>query len=141
MTALLFALPINARVTRRRMTRREWTWAALLAVAVAIVVTVGHPSAGHARASITTWAVAIVLIGPALVSCLVAAASVPARGCGAAGDRVGVVVGALRGLDQGRHRCARCRCGDAAADPELYGWLLAALGRRCGSSRRFAPAR
>ncbi|EUA34454.1 hypothetical protein I552_5237 [Mycobacterium xenopi 3993] len=44
-TALLFALPINARVTRRRMTRREWTWAALLAVAVAIVVTVGHPSA------------------------------------------------------------------------------------------------
>jgi drug/metabolite transporter (DMT)-like permease len=30
-TSLLFALPINALVTRRRVTRWEWTWAALLA--------------------------------------------------------------------------------------------------------------
>src|SRR5258708_5803402 len=30
-TSLLFALPINARMTHRRVTRCEWTWAALLA--------------------------------------------------------------------------------------------------------------
>src|SRR3546814_8423193 len=30
-TSLLFALPINARVSRRRVTRWEWTWAVLLA--------------------------------------------------------------------------------------------------------------
>ena len=30
-TSLLFALPINARLTHRRVTRWEWIWAALLA--------------------------------------------------------------------------------------------------------------
>ena len=30
-TSLLFALPINARLSHRRVTRWEWTWAALLA--------------------------------------------------------------------------------------------------------------
>ena len=29
-TALLFALPVYARMTRRRVTRWEWTWAVLL---------------------------------------------------------------------------------------------------------------
>ena len=42
-TSLLFALPINARLTHRRVTRWEWTWAALLAGAVAVIVTVGNP--------------------------------------------------------------------------------------------------
>ncbi len=39
-TSLLFALPINARLTHRRVSRWDWTWAALLAAAVAVIVTV-----------------------------------------------------------------------------------------------------
>src|ERR1700755_967411 len=39
-TSLLFALPINARLSHRRGTRWEWTWAGLLAAAVAVIVTV-----------------------------------------------------------------------------------------------------
>ena len=42
-TALLFALPVYARTTRSRVTRWEWTWAVLLAGALAVLVTVGDP--------------------------------------------------------------------------------------------------
>ena len=48
-TSLLFALPINARLTHRRVTRWQWMWAALLAGAVAVIVTVGNPTAGQSR--------------------------------------------------------------------------------------------
>ena len=72
-TSLLFALPINARLSHRRVTRWEWTWAALLAAAVAVIVTVGNPTEGHSRASLDTWTVVIAVLGPALVLCVVGA--------------------------------------------------------------------
>jgi drug/metabolite transporter (DMT)-like permease len=72
-TSLLFALPINARLTNRRVSRWDWTWAALLAVAVAVIVTVGNPTAGHSRASLETWTAVIAVLGPALVLCVVGA--------------------------------------------------------------------
>ena len=34
-SALLFALPLSARLAGRRVTRREWLWAALLTVSLA----------------------------------------------------------------------------------------------------------
>src|ERR1700739_3623740 len=40
---LLFALPINARLTHHRVTAREWIWAAALAAAVAVILVVGNP--------------------------------------------------------------------------------------------------
>lgn len=72
-TSLLFALPINARMTGRRVTRWEWLWAALLAGAVAVIVTVGNPTAGHARASFDTWIIVLAVLGPALVLCVIGA--------------------------------------------------------------------
>ncbi|WP_102142550.1 DMT family transporter [Mycobacterium hubeiense] len=72
-TSLLFALPINARLTHRRVTRWEWLWAALLAGAVAVIVVVGNPTAGHARASLETWTLVIAVLGPALVLCVLGA--------------------------------------------------------------------
>ena len=72
-TSLLFALPINARLSHRRVTRWEWTWAALLAAAVAVIVTVGNPTEGHSRASLETWTMVISVLGPALVLCVVGA--------------------------------------------------------------------
>lgn len=72
-TSLLFALPINARLTGRRVTRWEWLWAALLAGAVAVIVTVGNPTAGQARASWETWAMVLAVLGPALVVCVIGA--------------------------------------------------------------------
>lgn len=72
-TSLLFALPINARLTHRRVTRWEWLWAALLAGAVAVIVTVGNPTAGHARAPWEAWTLALSVLGPAVALCLVGA--------------------------------------------------------------------
>jgi len=70
-TSLLFALPINARLSRRRVTRWEWTWAALLAASVAVIVTVGNPTAGHSRASFETWGAVVAVLGPVLVLCVI----------------------------------------------------------------------
>jgi drug/metabolite transporter (DMT)-like permease len=72
-TSLLFALPINARLSHRRVPCWEWTWAALLAAAVAVIVTVGNPTAGHSRASPETWTAVIAVLGPALVLCVIGA--------------------------------------------------------------------
>ncbi len=72
-TALLFALPLYARLTRRRITRREWMWAVLLALALAIVIAVGQPVGGQQRATATTWLVVALVMGPPLVLCLVGA--------------------------------------------------------------------
>jgi hypothetical protein len=72
-TALLFALPIYARMTRRRVTRWEWTWALLLAAALAVVVTVGDPDAGASRGSLETWAVVALIMGPVFVFCVLGA--------------------------------------------------------------------
>jgi hypothetical protein len=72
-TALLFALPIYAHITRRHVTRWEWTWAGLLACALAVVVTVGDPGAGAAHGSLETWIVVALVMGPALVFCVLGA--------------------------------------------------------------------
>ena len=72
-TSLLFALPIYARLAHHRVTRSEWTWAVLLAAALAVLVTVGDPSAGNDRASLRTWVVVAVVLGPILVLCVLGA--------------------------------------------------------------------
>src|SRR6202021_1727200 len=63
-TSLLFALPIYARLAHHRVTRSEWTWAVLLAAALAVLVTVGNPSAGTDRGSLRTWVAVGVVLGP-----------------------------------------------------------------------------
>src|ERR1700761_4558996 len=72
-TALLFALPIYARLAHHRVTRSEWVWAVLLAAALAVLVTVGHPSAGIDRGSLQTWVAVAVVLGPILVLCVLGA--------------------------------------------------------------------
>jgi hypothetical protein len=72
-TSLLFALPIYARLAGHRVTRWEWMWAALLAAALAVVVTVGAPSTGKSRGSPQTWIAVAVVMGPILVLCVLGA--------------------------------------------------------------------
>jgi hypothetical protein len=48
-------------------------WAVLLAGALAVVVTVGDPDAGHSRGSPATWMAVAVLMGPVLVLCVLGA--------------------------------------------------------------------
>ena len=72
-TSLLFALLINASVSRRRITRWQGIWAVLLAAAVTVVVTVGNPQEGNPRGSLQAWAVVAAVMGAALVLCLIGA--------------------------------------------------------------------
>jgi drug/metabolite transporter (DMT)-like permease len=127
-TALLFALPVYAWITKQGLTRRQWGWAILLAVAVAVFVAVGEPAAGCQRASLQTWAVVAVVIGPAMVFCvlgariwsgpvaavLLAAVSASSWALFAVFTKAIVDV-----IDGGPWALLRT--------PELYGWLLVAV--------------
>jgi drug/metabolite transporter (DMT)-like permease len=127
-TSLLFALPISARLSHRRVNRWQWTSAALLAAAVAVIVTVGNPTAGHSRASLETWTAVIVVLGPALVLCVVGARiwSGPVSAV-----LLAAVSGALWGLFAVLTKGVVDRLDDGLwallRTPELYVWALVAI--------------
>ena len=125
-TALLFALPIYARLTRHRITRREWMWAVVLAVALAMVIAVGQPTGGQERASAQTWLVVAVVIGPALMLCLLGARIWSDRPVAAvllaavAGSLLAVFAVLMKGVvDIIEHGA-----GHLWHTPELYAWVF-----------------
>ncbi|WNG94921.1 DMT family transporter [Mycobacterium sp. ITM-2016-00318] len=127
-TSLLFALPINARISRRRVTRWEWLWAAMLAASVAVIVTVGNPTEGHSHASWKTWTAVVVVLATALILCVLGASVVKGP---MSAVLLGFVSGALWGvfavltkgvvdrLDDGLWALIRL--------PELYVWAAVAI--------------
>lgn len=76
-TTLFFALPLGARVDRRRLTVREWSWSGLLVVSLVLFVAFGQPTAGISRPSFRSWIPVFVLSAPVLGWCLVSARSQP----------------------------------------------------------------
>jgi drug/metabolite transporter (DMT)-like permease len=140
-TSLLFALPINAWLTHRRVTRWQWLWAVLLAAAVAVIVTVGNPTEGHSRASLQTWTVVALIMGPALVLCVLGARvwsggqerSDPGKSPGrpAAAVLLALVSGTLWGLFAVLTKGVVHLLGDGIwpllRSPELYAWALVAI--------------
>jgi drug/metabolite transporter (DMT)-like permease len=127
-TSLLFALPINARLMHRRVSRWDWTWAALLAAAVAVIVTVGNPTAGHSRASLETWTVVIAVLGPAMVLCVVGARIWSGT---VSAVLLAVVSGVLWGVFAVLTKGVVDRIDDGLwallRTPELYVWVLVAI--------------
>jgi drug/metabolite transporter (DMT)-like permease len=124
-TSLLFALPINARLTHQRVTRWQWTWAALLAASVAVIVIVGNPTAGHSRASFETWTAVIAVLGPLLVLCVIGAGIWKGP---VSAVLLALVSGALWGLFAVLTKGVVDRLDDGiwelARTPELYAWAL-----------------
>ncbi len=125
-TALLFALPIYTRLTRHRITRREWIWAVVLAVALAVVIAVGDPTGGQERASLQTWVVVAVVMGPTLVLCLLGARIWSDRPVAAvllaavAGSLLAVFAVLMKGVvDVVGHGP-----GQLWHTPELYAWVF-----------------
>ncbi len=125
-TALLFALPIYARVARRRITRLEWMWAVLLAGALAIVIAVGQPVGGQEQASWRTWLVVAVVLGPPLVLCLLGARIWSDRPVAAvllaavAGSLLAVFAVLMKGVvDAAEHDA-----GHLLQAPQLYAWVF-----------------
>jgi drug/metabolite transporter (DMT)-like permease len=128
-TSLLFALPINARVTGHRVTRFQWTWAALLAASVAVIVTVGNPTEGQSRASLETWSLVIAVLVPAIVVCVVAARFLSGRPAGAV--LLALVSGSLWGVFAVLTKGVVDRLDDGLWEvlktPELYAWAVVAV--------------
>ncbi|CAJ1503408.1 DMT family transporter [[Mycobacterium] burgundiense] len=73
-SALLFALPISARLAGRRVTRTEWGWALVLTLALAVFVSVAHPRQGHNDPSVGTWIVVAAIVVPLVLGCVLLAA-------------------------------------------------------------------
>jgi drug/metabolite transporter (DMT)-like permease len=127
-TSLLFALPINARLTHRRVSRFQWMWAALLAAAVVVIVTVGNPTEGHSRASFETWSLVLLVMGPALVACVIGARMFPGP---TSAVLLAIVSGALWGLFAVLTKGVVDRLDDGVWEvlktPELYAWVAVAV--------------
>jgi drug/metabolite transporter (DMT)-like permease len=130
-TALLFALPIYARLTRQRVTRWEWVWALVLAAALAVVIIVGHPTSGRDRAPLETWIIVAVVMGPLLVGCVLGARIWSGRPVAAV--LLALVAGSSLALfavlTKGVIEVAEGGLGAVLRAPEFYPWLVAAL---CG---------
>jgi drug/metabolite transporter (DMT)-like permease len=130
-TALLFALPVYAWLTKQRLSRREWGWALLLAAAVAVFVAIGEPAAGYQRASLQTWAMVAVVIGPAMVFCVlgarrwtgVGAAVLLALVSAAAWALFAVLTKAVVDMLSSGHE----GLGAVLRLPEFYFWVLVAV--------------
>jgi drug/metabolite transporter (DMT)-like permease len=73
-SALLFALPLSARLAGRRVTRREWAWALLLTLSLAVFILVARASTGDYDTSV--WeAIIAVSVCAAIVALIVLIAS------------------------------------------------------------------
>lgn len=69
-SSLLFALPLGARLSHRRVTNHEWMWAVLLTVGLAVFVVVGQPREGHNRPPVLAWALVASIFVPVVVVCV-----------------------------------------------------------------------
>lgn len=138
MFSVLFALPINARLSHRAVTAGEWVWAALLTAGVSVVVIVGNPEAGHSGASLGTWGMVALVLGPLLAGCVVAGRI---RGGELAAVLFAFVSGSLWGVFAVLTKEVVARLGDGVATvtrtPELYACILVALGGVAWSQAAF----
>lgn len=63
-SALLFALPLSARLSNRRVSRADWAWALLLTLALAVFVSLAHTRPGDYEGS--AWTAVFVAVGSAV---------------------------------------------------------------------------
>jgi drug/metabolite transporter (DMT)-like permease len=72
-SALLFALPLSARMAGRRVTRGEWLWAGLLTVGLAVFVLLARPGPSDRAASLPVAGLVAGICGVIIVGCVVVA--------------------------------------------------------------------
>ena len=72
-TTVLFALPLEARLTGRRIGRPEIRWAVVLVAALALFVVIGEPTAGVDQAPLGVWLPSLTVLLVLLVLCVLAA--------------------------------------------------------------------
>jgi drug/metabolite transporter (DMT)-like permease len=94
-SALLFALPMSARMAGRRVTRGEWLWAGVLTTGLAVFVLLARPGRSDHTASLTVATVVAVVCAVIIVGCVVLAVKI---GGWQRATLLGVSVGVLFGV-------------------------------------------
>ncbi len=95
-SALVFALPLSARFSGRRISRRTWAMAAALTGALAAFLVIGNPTEGNGNAPLHEW---IIPLGCLLVVVAGSTAAGFAKiGAGSRALSLGVASGLLYGL-------------------------------------------
>jgi len=69
-SSLLFALPISAWLADRHVTAREWAWAFLLTVGLAVFVLLAQPRPGHNESQTRAWIVVTIIVVPVVLGCV-----------------------------------------------------------------------
>ncbi len=127
-TTLVVALPLAAWSDRRRLTRQEWSWAAVLIVSLVVFVRLGEPAAGLDRPPFPSWLPALVICLPLVAVCVWAAGSLP-RGTKRS-LVLAVAAGTLLGLSAPLTKSAISGFGDGVfaglATWELWGMAITA---------------
>jgi len=72
-SALLFALPLSARMAGRRVTRGEWLWAGLLTIGLAVFVLLARPGPQESPASLPVAGIVAGVCGVIILGCIVVA--------------------------------------------------------------------
>ncbi|MGB3481034.1 MAG: DMT family transporter [Mycobacterium sp.] len=128
-SALLFALPLSARLSDRRVAVSEWTWAVLLTFALTIFVLLARTQPGEYDVPLKT--LAILLICTSVFTVLLVAMAVRVSGTARA-VLLAVVVGVLFGVmavltKVVMHAATRAGLGAVLASPELYLLVIVAV--------------
>ncbi|MGO4444361.1 DMT family transporter [Mycobacterium sp. 2YAF39] len=76
-SALLFALPLSARLANRRVTRGEWLWAMVLTASLAVFVLLAKTSPGDYEASVPLTAIVALVCTVAVSACVIVAVRNP----------------------------------------------------------------
>lgn len=78
-SALLFALPMSARMAHRRVTTHDWVWALVLTFGLAIFVTTARVQQGNYQPLPAVWILATVLCVTVVLACVVGGARTEGR--------------------------------------------------------------
>ncbi|BBZ63715.1 hypothetical protein MMON_50160 [Mycolicibacterium monacense] len=127
-SALLFALPLSARLAGRRVTRGEWLWALLLTAALTVFVALAKSSAGDYDIPVAlTVIVVAVCLGVVLACVLIAIRATNWRRAVMLAAAVGVLFGLVAVLTKiVMHMITEGHVRTALTTPALY--LLVLLG-------------
>lgn len=127
-SALLFALPLSARLAGRSVTSAEWCWALVLTAALTVFVALAKASAGDYDIPVTlTVIVVVACVGSVLLCVVLAVRSADWRRAVLLAAGVGVLFGVVAVLTKiVMHMLTEGRFASALSTPALY--LMLALG-------------
>jgi drug/metabolite transporter (DMT)-like permease len=129
-SALLFALPLSARLAGRRVSRAEWLWAVLLTAALTVFVALAKAKAGDYDVSVPVTVGVAVVCGAAVLGCIaIAVRAVDWRRAVLLAVAVGVLFGVVAVLTKiVMHNITEGRVEAVLTTPALYLVVLLGVG-------------